>query len=103
MTLAAYPGVAYPGESYPGFEDRAFFTPPTVLRRPAGVSRLYSHLDIPTGVSVLKLNSGAYVQIEGPSPEQIEDAAVVYLGGRSYEVDADEAVALAAAGYEVTT
>lgn len=79
------------------------FTPPTVLRRPAGASRLYSHVDIPTGISVLKQPSGAYVQIEGPSPEQIEDAAVVYLGGRSYEVSAEEATALSAAGYEVTS
>lgn len=79
------------------------FTPPTVLRRPTcPTSRLYASIDIPTGVTVLKQTSGAYVQVECPSSEQIEDAAAVYLGGRSYEVSADEALALAAAGYEVT-
>lgn len=79
------------------------FTPPTVSRRPTcPTSRLYSRIDIPTGVSVLKTSTGGYVQVECPSSEQIEDSAAVYLGGRSYEVSAEEALALAAAGYEVT-
>lgn len=81
-----------------------FFTPPTVNRRNVSpsTSRLYSRFDTPTGVSVLKQPSGAYVQVETPSPEQINDAAVAYLGGRVYEVDETEAAALLAAGYEVT-
>jgi hypothetical protein len=53
-------------------------------------------------VTVLKQPSGAYVQVEFPSPEQINAAAVTYLGGHVYEVDETEAASLLAAGYEVT-
>jgi hypothetical protein len=79
------------------------FTPPTVNRRNVSpADRLFSRLNTPTGVTVLKQPSGAYVQVEFPSPEQINAAAVTYLGGHVYEVDEAEAASLLAAGYEVT-
>ena len=37
-----------------------------------------------------------------PTPEQIDAAEICYLGGHVYEVDADEAESLTAAGYTVT-
>lgn len=80
-----------------------YFTPPTVPRRNASpADRLFSRLSIPTGMTVLKQPSGAYVQVEFPTPEQINEAAVAYLGGHVYPVDDTEAAALLAAGYEVT-
>lgn len=80
-----------------------YFTPPTVPRRNVSpADRLFSRIAIPTGVTVLKQPSGAYVQVEFPTPEQINEAAVAYLGGHVYPVDDSEAAALLAAGYEVT-
>ena len=81
-----------------------YFTPPTVARAAETAERhpLFSRVKIPRGQSVLKAASGAYVTVENPTPEQIDAATVAYLGGRTYEVSAEEATALTAAGYEVT-
>jgi hypothetical protein len=54
-----------------------------------------------TGITVLKTN-GAYTQVETPMQSQISAADVAYLGGHTYEVTADEASALQAAGYDIT-
>lgn len=54
------------------------------------------------GLTVLK-NGSSYVTVENPSNEDIQNATAAYLGGHEYEVDAMEASALTAAGYEVIT
>lgn len=80
-----------------------YFTPPTVLRPYEGVTdRLFCRMKLPVGLSVLKSEAGAYTTVECPTPEQIDAAAITYLGGHDYEVSAEEADALTAAGYEVT-
>lgn len=81
-----------------------YFTPPTVLRPYGGSEgdRLFCRMKLPVGLSVLKSDAGAYVTVENPSPEQIDAAVIAYLGGHDYEVSAQEADALTAAGYEVT-
>ncbi|MCP4961106.1 MAG: hypothetical protein GY925_17805 [Actinomycetia bacterium] len=55
----------------------------------------------PRQVHVLK-EDGVYTNYEIITTQQTQDADVVYLGGHRYEVDADEAAALVAAGYTVT-
>lgn len=79
------------------------FTPP-VVRRPAESTRrdrLFGRLNIPVGITVLKSATGGYEMVEIPSPEQIDNAAIAYIGGHVYEVSDAEAASLTAAGYEV--
>lgn len=81
-----------------------YFTPP-VVRRPAESTRgdrLFGRLNIPVGLTVLKSATGGYETVEDYTDEQIDAAAIAYIGGHVYPVSADEAAALTAAGYEVT-
>ncbi|MCP3857265.1 MAG: hypothetical protein GY698_21460, partial [Actinomycetia bacterium] len=55
----------------------------------------------PRQVHVLK-EDGVYTNYEIITTQQTQDADVVYLGGHRYEIDADEAADLVAAGYTVT-
>lgn len=81
-----------------------YFTPPTVQRVPESArgDRLWCRYSIPVGLTVLKSASGGYSTVEHPSTEQIDAAAITYLGGHVYEISAEEAASLTAAGYEVT-
>lgn len=79
------------------------FEPPTALRPYPGVrDRLFCRMKLAVGLTVLKSESGGYVTVEHPTNEQIDAAAIAYLGGHVYEVSDDEADSLTAAGYEVT-
>jgi hypothetical protein len=78
------------------------FTPPVVLEPAETRHPLFSRVSIPVGVSVLKSASGGYQALQNPTPEQIDAAAIAYLGGRDYVILEDEAASLMAAGYEVT-
>lgn len=50
--------------------------------------------------SVLRI-AGTYQTVYGPSTDQIESATEVWLGGHINEVSAEQAAALALAGYTV--
>lgn len=52
------------------------------------------------GSSVLKID-GEYVTLDYPTQDQIASASATYLGGHIYQVTAEEAAELIAAGYEV--
>ena len=96
-------GQAIVGQTVVGRVGGTFFTPPTIRRRMDTQDRLFSRMSLPVGITVLKSPLGSYTQLENPSPEQIDAAAVVYLGGYVYRVSDAEAASLTAAGYEVTT
>lgn len=96
-------GQAIVGQTIVGHVSVTTFTPPTVLVRLDTPHRLFSRKSLPTGVTVLKSPLGSYTQTQNPTPEQIDAAAVAYLGGHVYPVSDTEAAALTAAGYEVTT
>lgn len=55
----------------------------------------------PVAISVLK-RGAFYFPVQNPADEDVAAADVAYLGGRAYEVSAEEAAALVAAGYEVS-
>jgi len=74
------------------------FSPPGRLEHWPVMHPLFGRLSIMQGVSLLK-ESGVYRQVDGPSAEEITAAEITYLGGRVYEVTAEEAAALTAAGY----
>ena len=80
------------------------FAPPTVLRSYPGAygDRLFCRMKLPVGLTVLKSESGGYTALENPTNEQIDAAAIAYIGGHVYDVSAEEADSLTAAGYEVT-
>lgn len=98
----AYPGVAYPGV-YPGQVSVTTFTPPAIRRHPDVRTPPFNKMPMDFGQSVLKSPGGSYTTVTSPSPEQIDAAAMAYLGGHTYVVDDAEASALTAAGYTVTT
>lgn len=100
--MIAYPGAAYPGV-YPGQVAVTTFTPPSVRRHADTRIAPFDQMPMDFGQSVLKSPGGSYTTVASPTPEQIDAAAVVYLGGRTYLVDDTEASALTAAGYTVTT
>ena len=59
--------------------------------------RLLSHFgSLPRGRNVYKLDDGTYTENE---PADMDTVAVTYYGGHSYDVTADEAASLTAAGY----
>lgn len=78
------------------------FIPPTVNEGPMGGNWLFARYTRVQGVSVLKIN-GSYVEMRFPSQDDFNLASVVYQGGHEYPVDATEAAALTAAGYQVIT
>lgn len=79
------------------------FTPPVILENPGGdYHPLFSHIKIPVGITVLKID-GEYFETRYPSEEETLDADIFYLGGIEHTVDATEKAALEAAGYTVET
>lgn len=80
------------------------FDVPRVLPDTRGPARsLFRHYSpLPRGRTVLKSADGTYTTVDNPTQLQVLEAAVAYLGGHCYEVDAAEAAALTAAGYTVT-
>ena len=79
------------------------FTPPTVRRAAEWAANhpLIGRIKIPVGITVLKSPSGGYTAVENPSTQDIDAAAITYLGGHTYTVSDAEAADLTAAGYEV--
>lgn len=76
--------------SVPNFTDRA--TPQQ--------KALYRHFrPKPSGITVLKDQGGNYSQVVCPTSDQVDAAAIAYVGGHEYDVSVDEAAALTAAGY----
>lgn len=62
--------------------------------------RLFRHYKARArGRTVLKSVGGVYSTVDTPSQDQIDAAAVCYLGGHVYSVSSAEAAALTAAGY----
>lgn len=71
--------------------SRFLFTTPTVIEGYGLGARI-------NGVSVWRV-AGQWFERQRPSDIELLDADVVYMGGRTYEVDASVASDLAAAGY----
>lgn len=62
--------------------------------------RLFRHYSLlPRGRTVLKSAAGVYTTVDNPSQDDIDAAAVAYLGGHIYQITSAEATALTAAGY----
>lgn len=79
------------------------FTTPVIMENPGGEYHpLFSRIEIPVGITVLKID-GEYYETRYPSAEDYDGADIRYLGGITYTVDATEKAALEAAGYEVET
>lgn len=76
------------------------FTPPTIELSPPDPrgERLWLYYRITLGVSVLKYGS-TYKAVQYPSQDDIAAADFCYLGGHVYDITADEALLLAAAGF----
>lgn len=70
---------------------RFLFTTPTVIEGYGLGARV-------NGVSVWRV-AGQWFERQRPSDIELVDADVVYMGGRSYEVDAAAAAELVTAGY----
>jgi len=75
-----------------------YFTTPTVDETPAGDHVLFARLEIPRGISVLRLN-GVYSSFRYPSQIQTNQAEEYYLGGTINVVNQKTADALTAQGY----
>ncbi len=79
------------------------FVTPRILENPGGEYHpLFSRIEIPVGITVLKID-GEYFQVRYPSAEEYEAADIAYLGGITHTVSAEEKADLEAAGYEVLT
>jgi len=64
------------------------------VRRAYNLLRHYQSL--PRGRNVFKLSDGTYTEND---PSDWDSVAIAYYGGHSYDITADEASALTAAGY----
>ena len=62
---------------------------------------LFAKMHFDRGYALLKVGS-SYREVRNPTNEEVASADAAYLGGRTYTVSDAEAVALTAAGYEVT-
>lgn len=77
------------------------FTPPTYEQKMANTHTLFQRFPYTRGYALLKTGD-TYVETTYPSQHEMDAADVVYLGSHIYEVSADEAADLIAAGYTVT-
>lgn len=79
-----------------------FFTPPEYDQKPVRTHRLLTFFNFPNAFSVLKYADGTYQTVLSPSIDQFSDPSIVFIyqGGHVYEVSAQEAAALQAAGYQ---
>lgn len=97
-------GYAFGGLMWRGYatgERPRIFEPPVVLETATDEPGLFTRMQMERGVTVLK-KDGFYTQVRFPSPEEIDAADIAYLGGHIYQITAEEAADLIAAGYEVT-
>lgn len=79
------------------------FTTPTIRENPGGEYHpLFSRIEIPVGISVIK-TGGEYYEVRYPSSEEVQEAEAFYLGGITHTVTAEEKADLEAAGYTVET
>lgn len=79
------------------------FATPTIRENPGGTYHpLFSRIEIPVGITVLK-KDGEYYEVRYPSEEEMLDADIAYLGGITHTVSAEEKADLEAAGYTVAT
>lgn len=75
-----------------------YFTTPTVDETPAGDHILFARIELPRGISVLRLN-GVYSSFRYPSQIQTNEAEEYYLGGTRTLINQQTADALTAQGY----
>lgn len=83
------------------------FQPPTVADVPRVLPDttgpgywLFRHFSpLVRGRSVLKAHDGTYSTVDTPTGDQIDAAAVAYIGGHCYEITDAEAASLTSAGY----
>ena len=75
-----------------------YFTTPTVDETPAGDHILFARIELPRGISVLRLN-GVYSSFRYPSQIQTNQAEEYYLGGTKSLINQQTADALTAPGY----
>jgi hypothetical protein len=75
-----------------------YFTTPTVDETPAGDHILFARIELPRGISVLRLN-GVYSSFRYPSQIQTNQAEEYYLGGTRTLINQQTADALTAQGY----
>lgn len=79
------------------------FKTPTIRENPGGEYHpLFSRIEIPVGITVLKID-GEYHEVRYPAEEEMLAADIAYLGGITHTVSAEEKASLEAAGYEVET
>lgn len=95
LTIIASADITAVGVDAPVF----YFTTPTVrerrfLRRHGLWDRMY----LDRGLSILRFGT-SYQQIDNPSTDQMESADALFVGGRTYLIDEEEAALLRAAGY----
>lgn len=84
----------------PTFTPRSF-TERMVTHPTKPADTLWSRMTVNRTYALLK-EDGFYREVLNPSAEEVSDADIAYLGGHTYTVTADEAAALAAAGYTTT-
>ena len=79
-----------------------YFQPPQYELKPVNTHRLLTFYEFPNSFSVIKYVDGTYQTILSPSITQYNDpsTAFIYQGGHVYEITAEEAAALQAAGYQ---
>ncbi len=75
-----------------------YFTTPTVDETPAGDHILFARIELPRGISVLRLN-GVYSSFRYPSQIQTNQAEEYYPGGTKSLINQQTADALTAQGY----
>jgi hypothetical protein len=75
-----------------------FFTTPTFKERWHGRHGLWSRMYLDRGISILRFGD-SFQQIDEPTAEQVEEADVAFIGGRTYPISAQDAQRLRLAGY----
>jgi len=76
-----------------------YFTTPTVReRRYLRRHRLWDRMYLDRGLSILRFGT-SYQQIDNPSTDEMETADALFIGGRTYLIDEEEAGRLISAGY----
>ena len=75
------------------------FTPRT-FEVPFKGNPLFEKMHFERGYALLKRGT-SYREVRNPTNEEVAEADIAYLGGRTYQITTQEAAALTAAGYEV--
>ena len=76
-----------------------YFTPPTVMEGPAGLSRLFYRYKLPRANTILEVSLGTYESIRTPGIDEYTAALNVYQGGHKTEITTAERTRLINAGY----